>query len=132
MGLRGDTAEEAFSESLVIITEAAMSYDPRHNVPLVNWLGRNIRWGLYKWLDKQHPAVNIDDTMPLRAREESFSKVIEYRELLDRLARLTELERTVLLAEAFGWKGVEVARKLGISPVRVSKIKHRARKKLQT
>lgn len=129
MGLRGDLAEEAFSEGLVHITVGAQSYNPEKGVSVASWLAQNIRWGLYKWLDKQRPAYNVDD-IPLQTREESFSKVIEYREVLGRLAKLTELQRTVVLAEAFGFKGVEVARRLGVSPVSISKAKHRAMEKL--
>lgn len=130
MGLRGDIAEEAFSESLVLITEAAISYDESRNVPLANWLARNIRWGISKWLDKQKPVMHMEEDFVFPERTENFTKVIEYRELLGRLSKLTLMERTVVLSEAFGYKGIEVAKRLGISPVSVSKIKRRARRKL--
>lgn len=43
VGLRGDIADEAFSEGLVAIVEAAKTYDPSKG-PVAHWLASNVKW----------------------------------------------------------------------------------------
>lgn len=43
IGLRGDLADEAYSEGLVAIVEAAKTYDPSKG-PVAHWLANNVKW----------------------------------------------------------------------------------------
>lgn len=129
MNLYGDMREEAFSEGLVLITEASQSFDPAKG-PLVNWLANNIRWGLMRWIARQK------ETLPINKRIATPQKPVEYAlELAEavNLARktLTPTEYEVLMYNALEYKGVSIARKLGISPVQVSRLKKRAQEKMR-
>lgn len=151
MGLYGDMKEEAYSESLVLITEAAQSFDPSKGVPVAAWLAKNIRWGLATWISKQKTTYSIDSPTfqkgierengfpiiptPLQAREaseEAISRRIELSDLLGRMqVLLTSDERLVLLYHAVGYKGIEIAKMSGMSPVQISLLKTAAQKKLR-
>jgi len=52
MGISENERDEAFSESLVAITEAAQSFDPTKG-SVAGWLARNIRWSIKTWQLKQ-------------------------------------------------------------------------------
>jgi len=133
MGLKGDIAEEAFSESLVIITKASQTYDPNQNVPVANWLAIKIRWSLKRWLWKQR---QVTDHLPLYEAliENSNNQIDNSIELKETIAKaqslLTPEEYFCIIADAFGYQGRELARRLNISEVQVSRIKKRARIKL--
>lgn len=135
LNLRGDMAEEAFSEGLVVLTEASQKYDPSHEVPLVNWLGLNLRWSLMSWLDKQHHTVPLPT---IAGKElESLNTRPDHRvELKETLARmetlLTYQERQVIIALALGYTGEQIAKALDITPVKVSRLKKKAREKLKS
>lgn len=144
MGLRGSTADEAFSEGLVAITKAAIKYDPGRNVPLANWLAQNIRWGINSWLEKerrinylipdQPPAIDDTDNFmdAIEAPENVESSRAAFKEALALMERLlTAQERLILLATAWGYTGVEIAKSLNLSTVQVSVIKTKAQAKLR-
>lgn len=129
MGLQGDEKEEAFSEALVAIVEAAKKYDPNRNVPLANWLAKNIRWSIANWLDRQHYTVQMP--MTIEAPKVGLSDVAELNEVLAKArAVLTPQEHQILMATAYGYKGIEIAKALGISTGQVSWIKTTAQKKM--
>lgn len=132
MSLYGDMKEEAFSEGLVLITEAAKTYDPGKGVPVANWLAKNIRWGLATWVARQKATVELPVKTPVRASEEALSARTELALLLGRMqALLTTDERLVLLYSAAGYKGIEIAKMSGMSPVQVSMLKTAAQRKLK-
>lgn len=154
MHLYGDMKEEAYSEGLVAITEAAQTYDPSKGIPVAHWLAKNIRWSLATWIAKQRVNVSLEarplrlvgdkerDIVPnpsigsrLEAREgseEAFSRRIELNSLLGRMQELlTQDERLVLLYHAAGYKGIEIAKMSGMSPVQVSLLKTAAQRKLR-
>ena len=132
LNLYGDMKEEAFSEGLVLITEAAKSYDPSREVPLANWLAKNIRWGLATWITKQKATVELPATMPLEGAQRALSARTELTLLLARMQELlTPQERAVILYSAAGYKGIELAKLTGLTPVRISNIKKAAQRKLQ-
>lgn len=148
MGITGSEAEEAYSESLVTIVVAAKEYDPSRNVPLANWLAKNIRWRIQNMRAAQHPTVPLEvitgihkQTNPhfrsaqnavIEPSREGMLGVMEYKEVLTRIDELlTTEERQVILAGAVGFKGIEIAKALKISPVQVSRIKTRALEKLK-
>lgn len=132
MGLYGDMKEEAYSESLVLITEAAQSFDPSRGVPVAAWLAKNIRWGLATWVAKQKATVELNAKTPVKASEEALSARTELTLLLGRMQKLlTTDERLVLLYHAAGYKGIEIAKMSGMSPVQVSLLKTAAQRKLR-
>lgn len=127
MGLQGDDAEEAFSESLLTITEAAQKYDPSRSVPLANWLARNVRWGIINWMRRTRTWYPIPDAQPAR---DTFENSEYVNELLELLRKLTPREQYVLVASAAGYTGKEIAKRMGISATKVSEIKYEAKVKL--
>lgn len=130
MGLHGDEAEEAYSESLVAITTAAQTYDPGKGVPLANWLAKNIRWGIQNWRHKQRPSYPIMDVV--ETPRDVLSARTDFKAVLTQVEKLlTPLERQVILAGAWGYSGKEIARALKITEVEVSRAKTRARAKLE-
>ena len=130
MGFKGDAAEEAFSEGLVALTEAARKYDPGRNVPVANWLAINIRWSLQTWRSKQHLTFELPQHLLAPKRTEESSA--ELKEVLTRAELiLTPIERQVILAHAYGYKGREIAKTMGKSTGWVSKTLKRAQTKLR-
>lgn len=131
MHLVGDTAEEAFSEALVAITVAAQTYDPGYNVPVANWLARNIRWSLQTWLHKQHATVDIS-IIPIENTRETLQSKTELNDVL-MLARniLTPMEYEVIMADAAGYSGREIAKHLGMPAVWVSRTKFKGQEKMR-
>lgn len=137
MGLRGDVAEEAYSEGLVIITEAAQRYDPDRGVPVANWLGNNIRWSLLSWLRKERrPSFHNDENEKVIIQtptktDQGYQKVF-IEELIQAMKdRLTEKEYQVMMLTAMEFNGKEVCAKLGMTAVQVTRAKKNARKKIE-
>lgn len=130
MGLSPDQAEEAFSESLVTITEAAKTYDPSKNVPVANWLAQNIRWGIYRWLGQQKPLIPLE-FLPEEphAAENASAELKEVLRKADKV--LDKREKLVLMGLALGYSGREIATAMGINPVMVTVIKQRVQRKLR-
>lgn len=129
MGLAPWEIDEAFSEGLVAITEATQNYDVNRNDSLKNWLALNIRWRVNDWRNKQH------ETMPLEARIDIPHNPIEghliFNETIKRVnEELTPIERQIILAGAWGFKGKELAVALGVTAVEISRARKRAREKL--
>lgn len=130
MGITGTDAEEAFSESLVTIVVAAEEYDPSRNVPLANWLAKNIRWRIQNMRAAQHATLPLEAV--IEPSREAITSLIEYKEVLARLETLlTTEERQVILAGAIGFKGIEIAKALHTTPVQISRIRKRALEKLK-
>jgi RNA polymerase sigma factor (sigma-70 family) len=153
MGLYGDMKEEAFSEGLVAITEAAKTYDPSKGIPVAHWLAKNIRWSLATWITKQRATLSVEASLPwqkinweatspttlrdtLEAVKEGSQDALSARTELASLLRrmqvlLTQDERLILLYSAAGYKGIEIAKMSGLSPVQVSILKTGAQRKLR-
>lgn len=129
MGLKGDTAEEAFSEGLVAITIASTTFNPDKDVPLANWLAMNVRWSLRRWIAKQHQNIPLEY---LPSEPEHPEIPIEFNEVIDKMQSvLSEKERKVLLAHAYGFTGKRISEVMKISEKQVTQIKQRAQRKLK-
>ena len=131
MGLSANEVDEAYSEGLVALTQAGNTYDPSRG-PLPHWLARNVRWNLLNWITserrRQSHQFPIAPEAPLKAlsRPEGFSLVIAQANAI-----LSEEERLVTFALAWGYSGKEVARYLKRSPSYVTGVKQQARAKLR-
>ncbi len=164
IGLRGDIAEEAYSEGLVAITEAAQTYDPAKG-PLAHWLANNIKWRILDWRNREigfrgvpimnnhgpegergytgfHTSGKGALTSPEIEIGTAFLDVedeINHTELsheLREVLRLIELvcnarEKQVILLTAVGYKGSEICKLIGMTPVQVTRAKQSARMKLE-
>jgi len=159
MGLRGDAADEAFSEGLVGLVEAAKSYDPTRG-PLAHWLAKCIRWKIINLHNKERihfgrPIVNkfgnpeergytgfkvsgagkIDIGTAHLDIEDQQNYMQNRQELAELLVamheQLTELEYRILILGAMGYQGQEIAREFNLHPVAVSRAKKTARAKLE-
>ena len=123
--------DEAFSQGLVALAEAGISYKPERG-PLVNWLARNIRWSLLNWVtaerQRQSRQVPVDPESPLRAQSkpDGFGWTLAQAKAL-----LTEEEATVLEAIALGYSGKEISQRLGKTQTWVSDTKNGAQSKLR-
>lgn len=129
MGLTGSDAEEAFSEGLVSVTVAALRYDPERNMPIANWLARNIRWDIKTMRSKQR--VHLPITPTAEASRDAIATSIDMEDVRGRLARLTDRERKVILYTAFEFKEREITEKLGITIKQLKHAKYMARRKLK-
>lgn len=132
MRLGSEETEEAFSEGLVALAEAEKTFQPERGVPQANWLAQYIRWSLATWITKERQRQGQTLPMPVEVARRVESGRDEFNALMAQMAViLTEEERFVTLALAWGYKGKEVAKCLGRSQTYVSNVKHRARYKLQ-
>lgn len=161
MGIAGSDQEEAFSEGLVAITVAAQKYDPSRGVPLVNWLGKNIKWSLQNWRSEQRRRSDFEAPVPTsqavihnvyesahksslgastlrhigllnQASVANLDNHMALKEVLERMHEiLTPLECNVILLHAIDVAGIQIAEYLGITPVAVSRIKNKAQAKLR-
>jgi RNA polymerase sigma factor (sigma-70 family) len=136
MGITGDMAEEAYSESLVIITQASQSFDPNKNVPVANWLAKNIHWSLKRWLWQQHRQQNVFKYIQDNQYAKEDANYMEiHTQLSETVAKakeiLTKEEYFCVMAKAFGYKGKELAKILNTSEVQISRIRQMAIKKLK-
>lgn len=135
MGLRGDVAEEAFSESLVALTTAAQRYDPGRGLPLAHWLARNIRWSIRSWMSKQRQEARIMatpgslDLVTTAPNTDDRLRLQETVALANQI--LTPDEWRVVIGKAYGYKGTELAKILGCSEVQISRLRHRGVAKLK-
>lgn len=129
LGLRGSTREEAFSEGLVIITEAAQTFDPSKG-PLVNWLANNIRWGLIRWLNTQRVEYPIETSVePSRDAINGFVELNAAVSLAKEI--LTPQEYQIIMWSALEYSNQDIAKSLGISPGWCSRLKEKAQRKLR-
>lgn len=129
MGLKGDIADEAFSEGLVILTKASQSFDSSKNIPVANWLAMKIRWSLKKWLwQYRRPITYIGNYY-------QYIETIDFKVELDETLEiaktiLTNEEYLCLIGEALGLKGYEIAKQIQKSNAQVTRIKQRAIRKI--
>lgn len=163
IGLRGDLAEEAFSEGLVAITEAAQTYNPEKG-PLAHWLANNIKWRILDWRNREIgfrgvPIMNnqgnetergytgfhtsgrmsLDWDINIGTSHLDIEDETNHTELsneLKEVLRLIDLvcnarEKQVMLLTAIGYKGSEICKLIGMTPVQVTRAKQSARMKLE-
>lgn len=125
--------DEAFSEGLVAITEAAKSYDPKYNVPVASWLAKNIRWSIKSWQLKQmynwsqpYPEVVV---APDHQELESRAALQDLVRLIQQ--HLTERQKWIIVGTALGYEGKEIAKALGIGEMTVVRERRKAQAKLK-
>jgi len=126
LGLSEYERDEAFSEGLVAITEAAKTYDPDKG-SLAYWLARNIRWSIQSWQRKQ--MYNWQNVIPETARMErdDLEHRVAYNDLLRLMDdNLTARQRVILLAQASGYEGKEIAKYLGVGEMTVVRDRRKA------
>lgn len=100
LSLSYDEYEEAYSLALVLVTEAAASYDASRGASEVSWLARNIRWGISKFRRseqrhslRQHlypvqPAPYVDAETRMALKEVMDSLTTELREEVQETLRV--------------------------------------------
>lgn len=130
MHLKADERDDAFSEGFLALVKASSTYDPSRNIPLANWLAKNIRWGILNWRHKQGSFLYL--TIPIEAPRNTLEDKLSLSEAITKVEQLLNpTERYVVLQSAVGYKGTEIAEQLKISTVQVSRIKHAAQGKLR-
>jgi RNA polymerase sigma factor (sigma-70 family) len=131
MGLRGDAADEAFSEGLVGLVEAAKSYDPARG-PLAHWLAKCIRWKILNQRSSSSTSVPIETIPLIHNRSNYMEHRAELSELITKMqSALTELEYQIIVMGAMGYQGQEIAKQFNLHPVAISRAKKTARAKLE-
>lgn len=149
MGIQGSDAEEAFSIGLVAITEAARTFNPLKSDPdkggieslLAAWLSKHIRWGIQNWRNQERKHQNFyfttkDNGEEIMTEPEDSRNTLEFSEELRETIALVqslcdEIEQKVIISLALGYSGKEICQKFGMTPVQVTRAKHRAREKLE-
>jgi RNA polymerase sigma factor (sigma-70 family) len=130
MHIPNEIKDEAFSEGLVAVSEAAIKFDENRNVALASWLAKNIRWSLSTWRAKQRPTMPINPSQqPCAAGDFSLVELKEVLVLVHK--NLTINEQKVLLWLACGFTGIEIANRLNISSVAVTRHKQSGQRKLR-
>jgi RNA polymerase sigma factor (sigma-70 family) len=130
MGLSQNQEDEAFSEGLVALTEAAQTYDPSRNVPVAAWLARNIRWSIKSWRLRQTYSQVIP--IETQAKDDMVSNA-EFHEFLGQIQNLLNpRDQLILLATMLGYNGKEIGEFIGQDTMFVSRAKRRIRERLKT
>lgn len=131
MGLRGDAAEECFSEGLVALTVACQNYNPDKGLPLAHWLARNLRWSLLNWINQQK-RQSLSVYPDKKVEPDTAQERLELKEaVLVAHNLLTPQEQLVVLGKAYGYKGIELAKALHCSEGQISKLHQRGVEKLK-
>jgi RNA polymerase sigma factor (sigma-70 family) len=130
MGISENERDEAFSESLVAITEAAQSFDPTKG-SVAGWLARNIRWSIKTWQLKQ--MYNWQHQIPVTVEaKDDLADRVAYNDLLRLMDKeLTARQRTILLATAAGYKGKEIAAALQVGEMTIVRERRKAQTRLR-
>lgn len=135
MGLRGDLAEEAYSEGLVTLTVACQNYDEARGLPLAHWLARNVRWSILNWMNKQHQEIPyaLQSGVVVEPIERSNTEVTVLLKEVITVAKeiLQPQEFLAVMGKAYGYKGKELARAMNCSQGQVSKLQQRGIRKLK-
>lgn len=133
VGVPSHLHDEAFSEGLVLLAYAAVSYDEEHGVPEGAYLAQRLRWGLTSWMRREirHVTSKLDDRHPY-----SHEAEIEARRALDRLifvaARtLNAPEYVALLGLVYGVRQEELAAILQKNATQLEALRLSARAKLR-
>lgn len=62
MNIPAHMKDEALSEGLVILTDAALRFDPSRGVPPHYWLAKKLRWSLTNWLTSERRRHGLNDS----------------------------------------------------------------------
>lgn len=163
IGLQGDLAEEAFSEGLVAIVEAAQTYNPEKG-PLAHWLANCIKWRILDTRKNElryrgFPILNDhgaegergptgfhtsgkfanDTDIDIGTAFLDLEDTIDHGELSRELKEIMKAidsecsprEKQVIILTAVGYKGSEICKLIGMTPVQVTRAKQSARAKLE-
>ena len=131
--------DEALSEGLVLLTQAAKSYDPKRGVPAHFWLAKKLRWGLQNWkLRESHAAPDGALSWQEGVDEEPKYDPVGLHEARLELETLVELakdtltdkEYLTLFGPAFGLHMKELSHLLGANPTQIKAIRTRARDRI--
>lgn len=126
--------DEAFSEGLVLLVEAAQSYNSKHGVPAHYWIAKKLRWGLlnWKWREIKRHGLNTE----LGEKEYSFASAHEARVELERLVELArefldDREYLSVFGPAWGLHMKELSHLLKANPSQIMELQSTARTRIQ-
>ena len=148
LNIPGNMKEEAVSEGMVLLVEAAKSYDPKHGVPAHYWIAKKLRWGLLNWKLRELSRHGLNDSYDvtcmshgsdghpavedIELQDHDWALVHEIRELLEECQR--DLPDDVFLAiigPAMGLQMKELSHVLKANPNQIKALQERGRKYVQ-
>lgn len=127
--------DEALSEGLVLLTQAAQSFDYRHRVPPGHWIAIKLRWGLLNWRNREAYKHGMDQYIE-DSPEELMREVLEDAEaalalrelLIECQARLPADVYLALVGPAYGLHMKELSHMLKANPNQIKALQIRGRK----
>jgi DNA-directed RNA polymerase specialized sigma24 family protein len=126
--------DEAYSEGLVAITEAARIFDSTRGVNLEAWLWLKTRYLLIDWMRRSMKVpydLLGDNELPAPQEPEHMAEVnIVSHQILLVVQTFSMVERVVLLAPASGYNATEINHTLRINGPEQGKIRQEARQKV--
>ena len=126
--------DEAYSEGLVAITEAARLFDPTRGVDLEAWLWLKTRYLLIDWMRRSMKTpydLLGDGDLPAPQEPEHMAEInIVTHQVSIVVQTLTITERVVLLAPASGYNATEINKALHINGLEQGRIRQEARQKV--
>lgn len=137
--------DEALSEGMVLLVQAARTYDPKHGVPPHYWLAFKIRNGLKNWKNKEARKHGLNHSLIIEPDDdEQFHDVLsidgitpaEIRMELERLvakasAHLDDREYIAVFGPALGLQMKELSNMLKANPNQIKELQHSGRRRIQ-
>ena len=145
LGIPQHLKDEALSEGMLLLVQAAASYDSKHRVPANYWIAKKLRWGLLNWKLKEigqqgqnesydvvctshssdgHPAY---EDIEIHSPDEALQH--EIRLLLEQCQK--DLPDDVFIATvgpALGLQMKEISHVLKANPNQIKKLQEKGRK----
>ena len=141
--------DEALSEGMVLLVQAAKSYDPKHGVPVHYWLAKKLRWGLLNWKMREvragYQAYTFEEvdyliglSRELRENADLTYDAIGQHDIRLELEHLVELagkalddqEYIAIFGPAFGLHMKELSHILEANPNQIKAMQERGRTRI--
>lgn len=141
--------DEALSEGMVLLVQAAKSYDPKHGVPEHYWLAKKIRWGLQNWKMREvragYQAYTFEEvdyllklSRELRENEDltydaigQHALKLELEQLVQAASQvLSDQEYIAIFGPAFGLHMKELSHILEANPNQIKAMQARGRERI--
>ena len=147
LGIPFELRDEAVSEGMVLLVQAAQSFDAKHGVPPHYWIAKKLRWGLLNWklreIAKQGQNQTYDYTCnihdnghpaseDLEAYQPDWATIREIREILELCAQtLPDDIYLALIGPALGLQMKELSHALKANPMQIQALQTKGRKIVQ-
>lgn len=130
-GARDGHREDLIQEGALGLLSAVQAFDAERGVPFEAYAKQRMRWAVANYskrkVSKHHDATVHTDPALYARHEASAYATLDARQ---RIEALSPVLRQVAELFAQGEEGKDIARKLGVTPGRVSQLKNQLKKEL--